>query len=665
MSKWLVVGPFDNEGKGGMDRSFGPDDERTKPIAVAHSYEGKERLVHWRVAPDVSTYGWLDFGAFMRPTENACAYATTFVRDARSEKTKGKIAPRPISVWLGAAGAVRAWWNGAEIAEDAKYRGLDSDRLAASVTLERGWNRLVVKVCNDEDAPMASVRLADARGLPDANLDVDDDPSRSLQGQAAPQKTATSKAKGPALPPPGAPHVEGALQAFEARAKGGDAATLEEFARYLVMTSGDDPADHRARELARKAAEKAPSIERLLLAGDLAEGRNQRASWIDKAAALVKPGTPFEERKDVLLARGQHARGGANFRDAIPLYDGVLALDPDDVSATLARFELYDAADLHETALAFLRDKLARRPRSVALLRAVAAALRGENRTTEADEMEERYASLRFDDPGVMRAKIERAIADRDAARASRWIDRLLSTHPDASASLVSGAQAYMQLGDRPRAVALFKRALDLAPEDTDTMRLLADAYGVMNRSDEQLKLLRRVLELKPQDKDTREYVAHREPSKPRPDEQYARQARGVPREAHRAGPRREQADARRSHRVHGLPERPREPLPPDGLPAAHRVGGERRAPVRLRLRVGQPSPCSSAARRCTAPTGASTRRSRAAKGTPTTRRSRRTRASAPTTCTFPACTRVTSSSCSTASRTSRRGTPSPTTSAR
>ncbi len=514
VSQWLVVGPFDNEGKGGFDHAYGPEEELAKPIVVAHTYDGKERPVHWRAAPDVSPFGWLDLGVFVRPAEKACAYAATFVRDAREGTAKkATVAARPVSIWLGAAGAVRAWWNGAEIVRDDKYRSLDSDRLAAGVTLERGWNRLVVKVCGDDDSPMLSLRVADARGNPDANVETDDDPRHSLESERA--KITRKGSSGP--------RVVGALQAFEERAKGGDAATLEQFARYLVSTQGDDPAEHRARELARKAAEKAPTIERDLLAGELAEGRNQRATWIDKAEALVNAGTPDEERIDVALARGAHARMGPNFRDAIPYYDEVLARDPDDVPATLARFELYDEADLHETALAFLQRALVRKPRSIALLRAVAGALRGQNRTTEADEVEDRYAQLRFDDPTILHERIERAIAQRDAAAATRAIERLVATNPDANGALAYGAHAYLQLGDRPKAVALFKRALDLAPEDTDTMRALADAYGVMGRTDDQLALLRRVLELKPQDKDVREYVAHTEPSKPRPDEAYAR----------------------------------------------------------------------------------------------------------------------------------------------
>src|SRR5205814_4175850 len=69
VSRWLVVGPFDNEGKGGFDRAFGPEEDRMEPVTLTRSYDGKERPVRWRVAPAVSPFAWFDMGVFLRPAE--------------------------------------------------------------------------------------------------------------------------------------------------------------------------------------------------------------------------------------------------------------------------------------------------------------------------------------------------------------------------------------------------------------------------------------------------------------------------------------------------------------------------------------------------------------------------------------------------------------------
>lgn len=515
IGRWVVVGPFDNEGKGGLERAFGPEADIAEALSLTKPYEGKDRSVTSRLAPGVFPYAWVDLGALVRPTEKVCVYATTFVRDARA-----KTAPRPFSLWFGSAGAAKVWFDGQEVLKDAKYRDLDTDRFGVALTMRDGWHRLTVKICGDEDSPMFSLRLADPSGAPDRELESDPDPAHAKEAATVRFRKGETTARA-------TPVVSGPVTAFEKMIANGDAAALEAYARYLVLTSSDDPAEQKAREYAGKAAAKAPTIARCLLAGDLAENRNQRAIWIDRAEELVKKGggVSFDDRIAALLARASHTRGGANWRDAIPWYDKVLAIDPDNVPANLARVELYSEAGLRETALAFLDRTLARRPRSVALLRATSAALRDMDRTTEAEELTDRYAMLRFDDNVVVSDRIDLAIARRDGALANRWIERLVETNPDNARVHATAARAYVSLGDRAKAIALQRRALDLAPEDVVTLRNLADVYALGGQTDEQLRLLRKVLELRPQEKDVREYVAHTEPSKPRADEAYARPA--------------------------------------------------------------------------------------------------------------------------------------------
>ena len=516
VGKWMMVGPFDNDGKGGLTEAFDPEKEQELPINLTHDYDGKgHRPVRWRALPPVSPYGWTDFGAFVRPEEQTCVYATTFVRDARMQGASSRL----VSVWAGAAGAVRLFWNGVEILRDEKYRDLDPDRFAATATARAGWNRLTAKVCGDEHAPMVAVRVATAAGAPDEHLEVDADPKHSTaQGGAV---LALGKGE---VPPPAA--VKGPVQAFEEMVKRDDAAALEAYARYLGATGSDDPSEHRARELARRAAEKAPTVGRLLLAGDVAESRNQRATWIEKAEALVAAGhASRRDSIDTLLARASYARASVNWRDAVPYYERVLELDPDNLGATLAIVEMYAEAGMRDTALTFLEKALLRHPRSVGLLRAAVAALRDQDREAEAETMAERYAALRFDDPAFARARIDLAVARRDGADAGRWIDRLEATNPDSAGALLAGAQAWLRLGQQAKAIAAYRAALELAPDDTDVMRQLATAYAFAGQRDEQLQLLKRVLEIMPQAKDVREELGHIAPAAPRPDEHYVHPA--------------------------------------------------------------------------------------------------------------------------------------------
>src|SRR5690606_12943059 len=84
--------------------------------------------------------------------------------------------------------------------------------------------------------------------------------------------------------------TSGPLQAFEAALSaagdGASAALLEAFATYLLVTGGDAAESHEARDYARRAAEKVPTVDRLILAAKLAEDRNGAAVFVRKAKAL-------------------------------------------------------------------------------------------------------------------------------------------------------------------------------------------------------------------------------------------------------------------------------------------------------------------------------------------------------------------------------------------
>jgi cellulose synthase operon protein C len=505
VSKWLSVGPFDNEGRAGFAQTYGPEQDLSDPISLTRSYPGKERPVHWRPVPDVYAYGWLDLGDLIRPKEKACVFASTFVKSK-----PGFAAPRAISVWVGAAGAFKLFWNGAEVLADPAYRGLDADRLAAGVTLANGWNRLTVKVCGDDDGPMVSVRLGDARGAPDPGITVSSDMTVADQA-AANFRAAKPRAKS---------RIEGPLQTFTRLVSAPNArpAILEAFARYLRLTGGDDPASHQAQDLARRAANAELTWQRALIASALAEDRNEKRDWLERADDTAGKNKPV----DLLLARAELARSGPSWRDAVPYYDKVLAIEPNNARALLGRVELYREAGLKRTAVLTLENALEDNPRSVGLLRVYASSLRELGRIAEADEAADRYSAFRFDDSTYLSDRIDVAVMRRDTKAAARWIDRLLAADPDSSWALSVAARAYRAMGQRGRAIASYQKALDLAPEDTEAMRAQADLYGERGDRDEQRRFLRQILTVRPQAKDIREYIEHIEPPKPRADEQHA-----------------------------------------------------------------------------------------------------------------------------------------------
>ncbi|AKT43384.1 DUF3857 domain-containing protein [Chondromyces crocatus] len=502
---WATVGPFDNENKVGFEREFGPEADIGKAILAGQTYDGRERSTRWRLPPAFPFYGWLDFGNLIRPAESSCAYATTFLK-AR----KGSPSPRPMSLWVGSEGAFKLFWNGENVLSDSGYRKLDVDRHATVASLGSGYGRLTIKVCGSASAPKFALRVADDKGAPDPNVEV----SAELETQpaTAPQAPAPRAAQKPRS------SLLGAQQAFESASEGRPSPRITEaFARYLMLTGGDAEGTHQARDLARRAAEAEPTVRRYLLAGQLAEDRNQQSMWVQRAAALTTT-----DDIEILLAEARLAQTGPNWRDAVPIYERILALQPDHAIGLLGFADLYTQAGLQRTALSILEDAVNRQPQSVSLLRAYTSQLRSLGRDREASEVEARHAALRFDDSPLLIDLVDLAVARHDDGGAKRWLDRFLAVEHDAVWSQTVAARAYGALGQRDRALASLEAARALAPEDLATLRLLSDHFGDRGDRAKQLETLRLITSISPQAKDVREYIENLAPAKPRADEAYA-----------------------------------------------------------------------------------------------------------------------------------------------
>ena len=524
--RWLVVGPFDNEGKNGFDTAYGPELELDQGIVPGRTYPGKERPVAWRAVPeDAFPYGWLDFGALLRPQTKICAYATTYVQSSSTGHGQ-----TPISAWVGATGAFRLFVNGQALLEDGVYRKHDVDRFATEVALRPGLNQVTVKVCGDDLQPMLSLRLADVRGQPDPSIRTTNQvPSHAKIDRGKAKRAAVSPRTSPetrAAPAKARAHgVQGPLTLLSQRAaaKNASADDLFAYAEYLAVTDGDDPTRHVARDITGQAIDKAPTVDRMLLMAGLAEDRNQQAVWIERAQALAdKQGKPDVR---ILLARAELERTGPSPQLAFPTYEQTLALDPDNVDALVGRAELYSLVGMPRTGLASIDRALERHPTSVRLLGARAEKLRDLGRTTEAMETEQLYSNFRFDDAAWLSHVVDLSLARHTKDSAVWWAKRAVEMNPSGQWSLGLLARTYRNVGEPERAIAEYEHALSLAPEDTGTLRALSDLQGELGHRSQQIALLRHLLEVSPQDADTRNYVEHLEPKKAHADERFAWQS--------------------------------------------------------------------------------------------------------------------------------------------
>lgn len=491
---WRVIGPFDNEGKQGLDRDTPVETSRAEATDMTATYPGRERPVTWRMYPEISPMAYVNLDAVLRPYENVCALAETYVQVDRA---------RPMSVWVGAGGAVKVYWNGEQVLRDASYRAPDPERSVAVVQARAGWNRVLVKSCVADATWGFYFRVAELDGSAPRNVHFDATRADLVQALPAP-------AHAPAAP--AAP-----LATFEAAAAGPTppAQALEDLARFLAWTGADDPAERRAKELAARAADAEPTLDRLRLAAALADERAEVQRFAAKAAQLL-PDDPKS-----LLLQAQVRRAGPGPEDALALLDRIPQGSTSFLDGEVLRAGILRGLELNEAARAITERVFTSFGDTLVGLRARADALDATSHHDQALALRRRQVELRWDDAAARRVLLSDALQRGETAQAMAHVEALLAMAPDNASTLLYAAAVYDGLGKSDEMIAAYRAAIDLAPEEATSHVALGRAFLRVGQRDAAADSLRRAIALRPQDADTRELLESIHPEA-RQDEAYA-----------------------------------------------------------------------------------------------------------------------------------------------
>jgi hypothetical protein len=141
--EWKLIGPFDNTGEKGLDVAYPPEEA----IDLAAEFDGKPldgnpRRVHWIDHVTTDEYGVVDLNQALGTANGVLAYAyAEFESDAQ----------RPAELRLGRDNAAKIWLNGELLHEHRVYHsGVDMDQYIARGTFEQGKNRILLKICQNE-----------------------------------------------------------------------------------------------------------------------------------------------------------------------------------------------------------------------------------------------------------------------------------------------------------------------------------------------------------------------------------------------------------------------------------------------------------------------------------------------------------------------------------
>ncbi len=155
---WRLIGPFNNISGSGLDKPWPPELEDADSI-----YSGADlRKVWWFDPPNSRIDGWVDFARHF-PGVYGVFYARCYVKSAEQQR---------VHLRLGTSGAYRLFLNNELVSETYEEHNNDLDTYITEVTLQAGWNSIVVKCANSKlDRCNFLLRITDQSGVPIPNLE--------------------------------------------------------------------------------------------------------------------------------------------------------------------------------------------------------------------------------------------------------------------------------------------------------------------------------------------------------------------------------------------------------------------------------------------------------------------------------------------------------------
>ena len=154
LRSWQIIGPFDNtEGKG-FAAVYPPEET----LDLSASLDGKEGKVTWQPVETGDEYGIVNVNLTYPPPAPP---ADAKPAEGPKEGLKGVVAyavtefdsaeDRPAEIRLGCKNAWKIWLNGKPVFEREEYhRGMEIDQYRMPVTLRKGPNTILIKICQDE-----------------------------------------------------------------------------------------------------------------------------------------------------------------------------------------------------------------------------------------------------------------------------------------------------------------------------------------------------------------------------------------------------------------------------------------------------------------------------------------------------------------------------------
>lgn len=501
---WRVVGPFDDENKQGFDTPFPPESK----MQWEGTFDGKGHSVSWRTLPRPTEAGLVPLDQMLTPSEKTAGYALTFIRVERDTTCilRG-----------GYNEAHKLWVDGELVASRKNYNGRAFDQYADACTLRKGWNALLVKVCNQDAGWNFVLRLTDPAGRPLTGW-------RGASGHAEVDEAREAVLAKDGLPPKGLViHDPEAILRADEKARP-SAATRGMLGQYLTIQKSFDRSEDLNVQLLRQAAEEAGRDEDLWIAlGDAENDANKRRAAYQKALDADAGSIP------ALARLGRHYLRRGMPMPALEYIRRARKVDSSDIAlaALEAQVLLQFASD--GAAAASMKALYAAHPLCPAVQEATIDALKAIGQTEEAAKVQEAYRLSRQDEPDAWYSVLADLMATGHTKEVVALFGQMERRFPVDRTVSFRKATYLLGLDRKAEAEAALAPAAGWSPDWPEGRELMGDILQAQGKSEAALAAYQEALILKPQMESVKRKVTFLKPQEEGFESRYRVEAKDLP----------------------------------------------------------------------------------------------------------------------------------------
>ncbi len=475
LSKWALIGPFDNRDKAGLRQEFVPETE----INFERAVQGRNRKVSWFFPKAAPMTGIVDLSQIFEPNTHSLAYAVTHMRVPN---------PQWAVLRLGCAGAVRVWLNDREILTVSEYNEYASEKAAVPIYLQKGVNRVLVKSAVVEEVLWAfSVRLSLPDGGPVPGLVIENGP------EVLKAYKEGSTGRSTPLLEPNDPDLGVLVQLRSALKKNPNDPLLQAFLGFeMDLKALGNLEDQLAVKEFKKAIKTCPKcpLFRMMLA-DVSTDVNQSRMAIEQCLAdHPHLPAPYE-------ALARHA------------YDSGLKLTSEKYARmALKKFGL-ERAPLSAYYLAYIiqeRGQMAEAFRMASKLTRQAPYHSGhwmlllELQASNAARRKTLAEALKYcgGDSFLRQSWASQLVEMEQDQEGAAYLTAGIAQAPYDTGSRIAAAEAWRRAGQPDKATAVLEQAREIAPQNPELLSELGTAAFYADKTGEAIMLWQEVLKIKP-----------------------------------------------------------------------------------------------------------------------------------------------------------------------